>query len=493
MTLKAGVLAAAILALCPVATPGSTVQAAQDTSEYLERSERWLERNGLASGEAGAVEIDMQLVVERGFARCELGLFDLRLPVAALADEDWLAELREVARSLLEAQMRWTDWLRLDGQSGKSASELARHAKTLDAWIRGWKSKKLGDPEALRGVDLLEATAAKARVREASAGLAAYMRAGGPLMRREVVPEPPRLVLLPEREDFVEFTSLVGMLVKHYRPYFWVRASDKWTFIEYEGTRVIALEYATPRAQDHYTSSYPMNAKNPAGISAHVVQIAMRSLLDCLFGERMEASLAAGLASNLVIAVFDEVDTRTDGDTRSRTTEARSVFVPGGQSSGGVLPANDASSRWRATKGRDYFVGVLQQAQEEAGKGRRKKWEKLTGFVLLDDDERQKHLVRAPFLGQAAVAPPEAFLGDFAEFLRAYRSAFLYWLEQKAEKRSSDSRQKFGELLHEMATSELALDEQFLAVYGVPLSAGGAEALLEQECLEGRFLLWLSK
>ena len=66
------------------------------------------------------------------------------------------------------------------------------------------------------------------------------------------------------------------------------------------------------------------------------VASAMRALLDHWFGDRMSPAFNAGIASNLVIDVFGEVDTRTDGDLRARETQARSMFVPGGSTTSDI-------------------------------------------------------------------------------------------------------------------------------------------------------------
>ena len=473
-----------VLAVVPGVSAFAARTAPPFDERFEERAERWLERHGVAE----LTEPDVDLILDQGFARLRLGLFDVRIPAAALADDGWLPVLRGCARTLLDVQLEWVAWLPPEEGQGVPP-KLKGHAKTLSAWLKGWKRKRFSDPEAVRGKDLLEVSGAKEKVRRASAFLADYMGAGGPLGPREDPFPAARVVLLPERADFVEFSALVGRLDPSQRPYLWLPGAALWTYFDFGDAVAVALEYATPDGERDYSESISMTYKNAKAREEHVAQLATRALLDRVYGDRMEPMVAAGLANNLVIALFEEVDTRTDGDARGRTTSGRSVFIPGGNPGGGSLAAQVADSRWRELKGKDYFVGALRKAQKAGAKEASEKWQKVASFVLLDDSQSKAHVVHAPFLGPAAIEPPpEDFGGDYAELLRAYRSAFLHWLQEEADGRRS--RASFGRLLRVMVAGEGDLPAHFLETYGLPLSAPGPEL---HESLEGSFLVWLAK
>jgi hypothetical protein len=119
---------------------------------------------------------------------------------------------------------------------------------------------------------------------------------------------------------------------------------------------------------------------------------------------------------------------------------------------------------------------------------------KIACFAIRSDDGGEKWPAVAPFFDASATAPNPAakFQGDFAEFLRAYKSAFIYWLQTKSQGTEKPSREKFAVLLKKLADPNLAADFEgvFKDVYdGAALS--GPES--DKESLEGKFLVWLSK
>ena len=87
------------------------------------------------------------------------------------------------------------------------------------------------------------------------------------------------------------------------------------------------------------------------------------------------------------------------------------MFVPGGQSQGGVLPQNMADGRWRGEgQGEDRFVSVLRLAQQE-GASEAKDRDKTRHFELKDDAMIKQVVIDGPFLGEAAAEaedPPAA-------------------------------------------------------------------------------------
>ena len=195
------------------------------------------------------------------------------------------------------------------------------------------------------------------------------------------------------------------------------------------------------------------------------------------------------LANILVIDVFGQVDTRNDGDQRAKMTEEVSVFVPGALGDG-TMPAVSADSRWRADQGADYFVRVLFQSQKDGSNEAESRALKLATFPMVADDKVKEFTVHAPFLGSAAMVPEEEFLGDYIEFLRAYRVAFLYWLRAESQGSDKKSAAAFAELLAGLARDETTpLIDLLQDVYKKPLSS----ETFDKKTLEGEFLGWLSK
>ena len=194
----------------------------------------------------------------------------------------------------------------------------------------------------------------------------------------------------------------------------------------------------------------------------------------------------------LVIDLFEQVDTKIDGDKRSNATNGRSRFVPasqGGQSSGGSLPPVAADSRWRTDNGKQYFLRQLRAGQKAGSKKAEDKADKQRIFLLESDAGDDRRALAAPLL-HASVAEKRVdrrFLGDYAELVRAYRVGFLHWLRDESSKDSSD---RFVELLDALATGgETDFVEVVARTYEMPLSA----EVPSKEDLEGRFLRWLAK
>jgi hypothetical protein len=225
------------------------------------------------------------------------------------------------------------------------------------------------------------------------------------------------------------------------------------------------------------------------------VQLAMNGLFLDHYGERVPSAFVGGLSMNLVVDTYGVVNTRVDGDTRGRVAGKREVFIPGGNSEGGFLSKNSAETRWRENYGKDHFLPALKLAQEEGGEEAKQDKNKPACFAVRDDAGGAKHVVRAPFLGSAAAEskpPPDTFVGDWSEFLRAYKSGFIYWLQTAAVGNEKASRERFATLLRKLSDPATANDfEKVVAeVYdGAPLSS----AEVGKECLEGQFLRWLPK
>jgi hypothetical protein len=256
------------------------------------------------------------------------------------------------------------------------------------------------------------------------------------------------------------------------------------------------LEYSVGgRPEGEYAQGTGMNENDPTGMQQQLVQLSMNSLFDASYSGRVPAAFIQGLSMNLVIDLYGHIDTRVDGDVRSRTTQAREMFVPGGASDGGLLPKNSAESRWRDLRGEDHFIGILRLAQKES-KGLVKRPEVPAAiFGLRSDSGGEIHPVVGPFLGPRAAAEtpvPDTFQGDYQEMLRSYKSAFIFWLQTEAAGSKRKSQQSFATLLTRLARAgeDEGFGEVFAEVYeGKPLS----DETASPESLEGSFLVWLQK
>jgi hypothetical protein len=431
---------------------------------------------------------DLEAILNAGFARFELGAFELYYPRAGLADEAAAARFQRACLAVLDAQGTWVDWAD-PGEERVPRKENDADLKTVHKWIEGWKEKDLGAVpagrelgSALPGKD--KDQAALLRFNASLAGAALPAEEGKPAARA-------RFVLVPDRKTFVPFAAALGLMREDLRSVYWVPDAVGWVEFRYEETRIAALEFAglDPMAWD---VGLPMDARNEQGLEQQIAQLAFGSLLLERFGNRIDPDFSNALCNNLVIELYGQVDTRSDGDLRPRTAPSRKIFVPGGLSQGGVLPPNNADSPWREGKGKDRFVGVLAEAQKAGAKAADDK-AALNAFGLLSEDTTQTYVARAPFFGAAAAAtavPPEVYRGNWLELQRCYRVAFCHWLREHGAGSKPDSAKAFGAFLVRLSPDK---DVDFAAeleqAFGAPISAAPPGS----EDLEGRFLAWLSK
>lgn len=444
---------------------------------------RFLERHDVA--DASPATLDLHSLLEERYLHLRVGLFDLYTP--ADAGVEGLEDYARVVSALFAAQERWLEWLE---PVLEDAREVRADQRTLSRWVGSWKMAALAEAASRGGGDLLELLEAKDDVREAAQRYADYLVSGAALGLDHEGGHSEPIVLIPDRGRFTEFLCFGGWLYDHLRPVFWQAGVEDWTHFYIDEFKVLAMQFAAPgRQPGDYQTGWRMDSRTETGLEQQIVQLAANSMLANYFGERVPPSLAGALAVNLVVDLYGECDTRVDGDLRARRTEAREIFVPGGNPDGGILPPNLADSRWRDRHGADRFVGALKRAMEE-----RRRSEPVT-FELLDDGERARRSVAAPFLGSSADRTPvgQEFFGDQLEFLRSYRTCFLYWLREEAGGSRGKSERAFASLLSELACNEdpEALEGVFERVYGDPLSA--PVQALGKDQLEGRFLGWLEK
>jgi len=436
--------------------------------------------------------IDMDVFLRENFVHTRLGIYDIFVPAVDAGDKTVIENMKVVATALLDGQDMWLQWTASGGDTDAARADI----KKLKGWVKSWSKSKLSAASKKGAADLLEMSDAKEAIALASQRFGTYMGLGKALnMERETELHEP-MILIPKRARFVEIICFGGWLYPDLRGTFWVPGIIDWTNTFIEGYNVIALEYAHPdRTFSNYTKSISMNSRTQTGMQQQVVQLGANALLDNYYGSRIPPSIAGGLAINLVIDVYGECNTNVDGDLRTRRAEAREMFVPGGQSQGGVLPQNMADGRWRGEgQGEDRFVGVLRLSQQE-GASEAKDRDKTRHFELMDDAMIKQVVIDGPFLGAAAAEakdPPAAFYGDHLEFLRAYRCCFMWWLKTKSDSSAKKSAAAFADFLRGLARGEDAA-----GVQKVIEEAFGGRALssadLERDELEGAFLRWLAK
>jgi hypothetical protein len=446
----------------------------------------FLTQHGLADKKPG--EIDFETVLAQHYVHGRFGMFEVQFPVAGLEKRG--GDFRDCAAALLAVQEKLLDW---DKPSGRDQKALRADLKAVADWVKGWRPGALAKVHEVGGKDVTAALNAPDTVVAASQRLSQSMGKGEALGLSRESPLCLRMLLAPTRKEFVELAAFIGWSNPEFQATYWVDSVADWSTCWIQDLQVIALEYSTAGHQpDDYASGESMNERDPTVMQQQVVQFSVQRMFEQLFGEQVPSAFIGGLAMNLVIDQFGEINTRVDGDMRARLAPRREVFIPGGQSNGGFLPKNSAETRWREDHGRDHFARMLHLAQKE-GEGLDKTLKnRVAGFGVRSDKGGSLAPVRAPFLGAAAAAsqgPPDEFQGDFAEMLRGYKCGFIWWLQTKSMGAEKGSKEKFAQLLEKLADPKLEFEAAFTGVYeNAPLS----DVEAGKESLEGKFLVWLS-
>lgn len=436
-------------------------------------------------GYAGKQPADLEFadVLEKQFLAAHLGLFDVRFPVEGL--EKRSGQLLKCAAALLNAQEHLCDWLKPAGADQKALRE---DLKTVQKWVSGVRETQLARLKDCAGKDWMELLGCPEATRAAQKRLAEALGSGALFGAKRDNIESVRVLLEPTRKGFVELVCFAGWQNEADRGLYWAEGVTSWMSASVHEDLVIALEYSVAGAPPaEYGQGTPMDAS----MAEQVVQLASNAVFERFYGERAPSAFVQGLSMNLVIELFGEVNTRVDGDTRGRQTQKREVFVPGGASEGGQLGKNSADTRWRELQGADHFLKILKQAQKEGAEADKKAKNRVACFGLRDDKGADVRAVIAPFFGTAAgdKQVPESHQGDFAECLRAYKCAFLYWMQTQAGAGDKKSREKFAQFLCKLADPAATdFETVFTQVYeGAALS----NAECDKNSLEGRFLAWL--
>ncbi len=506
-------LALSLLTLAPTGAPThpatlAAATAAQPVSRTFDLdfpvvARRYAERRGLEVTNAG--QIDLFPLLAEYHASVDIGAFRMHVPATAFEDKGQFELFRTGCHEIAGSQLTWLEWLH-QGKDKKKLSELKfeKHIKKVQKWIKGWRHTSWKNEWGAGRRDFTPTAEENAELHESASLLIDYLGRGMPLPTGRTEPQLTPIYLIPTREDFVELLCLMGWVFPHVRHEYWAEDAWSWTQFFYEDSFFFALEFAAAASASgggekqgysgDYRKSIPMSHFNSEGLEQQLVQLSLRGLISNLFGDRISPSFAAGLSSVLVIDIYGEVDTRTDGDLRGKKTQERSVFVPGGNPDGGTLPPDYADGRFRSPKhGADFFIPILRKVQSDGGKEVRDKADKHRSFHILNDEETEEWLLQAPLLHFSTEkrlhAPKQEFIGDMLEFLRSYRICFMHWLRDNAKGSKTKSRPEFVRFLSALAEPEGTLERALEEVYERPLSDEGAT----KASLEGQFLHWLAK
>ena len=448
---------------------------------FEKAAQEFLGSHGYAGKQPEDLEFDA--VLEKHFVAAHLGLFDVRFPVEDL--EKHAGQLTKCATALLNAQEHLCDWLTPAGADQKALRE---DLKSVQKWVAGLREAQLARAKDCGGKDWMELLGCPDATKAAQKRLAEALGSGALFGAKRESPEMVRLLLEPTRKGFVELVCFAGWQSEADRGLYWVDGITNWMSATVRTDQVIALEYSVAGAPP---SDYGQGSPMDASMAEQVVQLASNAVFERFYAERAPSAFVQGLSMNLVIELFGEVNTRVDGDTRGRQTQKREVFVPGGASEGGRLGKNSADTRWRELQGADHFLKILKQSQKEGADADKRAKNRLACFGVRDDKGADVRAVVAPFFGAACgdKQVPESHQGDFAECLRAYKCAFLYWMQTQAGGADKKSREKFAQFLCKLAdASATDFEAVFAQVYeGTVLS----NAECDKNSLEGRFIAWL--
>ena len=459
----------------------------QPKLDHQKIAKEYATRLGIDTSRPEAVTLEG--VYAKHFVHASLGAFQVEWPIAQLPSR--AKEFKDCCEALVKCQETWLDWVQIKASDQK---EVRADLKTVLKWVSGWSVQNLAHGKG--GQDVTElltqqptATAAHKRFNDALQRLT-------PIGPGREQPVQVKLVFAPSRKDFTEWVYFAGWVLPDMRAALWLDNVPDWTQCFVKEAQVIGLQYSiSGRPPLDYTSGSWMNERDPNIMQQQVTQLAMNALFLDHYEDRVPGAFVSGLSMNLVVDTYGVVNTRVDGDTRSKETAKREIFIPGGASEGGFLGKNSAETRWRENHGADHFLPTLRLAQNEGGDEAKGDKNKIACFSVRNDAGGAKHVVRAPFLGSAAAEtkpPPSEFNGDWSEFLRAYKSGFIHFLQTAAAGPEKVSRERFATLLRKLADPNLTTDFEavFQEVYeGSPLS----NADVDKNCLEGQFLRWLPK
>ena len=468
------------------------------SNEYLAEHEL----TGLVSGFSGALD-------SAAFLRVELGSFDIRFPADALGDDGAVDELREAAQAFVDLQRAWFDWRAAD----PPGEQIEEDWKTLSKWIKSWTASRMRRCEG-GDASLYEQLGAKDKVLSAQSRLRELTRP--PKETIEAVGDLNVIVIAPTRKHFLQFAAVAGQLEKGQRKDLWQDDVLKHTLAWVGWTQITATrESVFPVDRTRPFAGKRMNDRDKTGLAQYMTDRGAALLLRKEFFRHGTHFFEETLGTNLVIASVGKNGLRSgewklEYKTSGSKTEAYERFVPGAASDGtlpkrlagpGIMTGSAVEiSRYRSNDGVEFFVDPLRTGQKLGAKRAFKdkehplRLDKIAHFELYSFEANEAGFVSAPFLGTAAIdkeLPPLQFLDDYEDFFRAYRSAFVHWLQTRAAGSEADSGKLFAQLIERHATRKLGapLDEIIEELYRVPMSADDGTT----DSLEWRFLAFLKK
>ena len=436
-------------------------------------------------------------VLQADHVRLDVGAFGLEFPARMLSDAEGLEHLRDVVLGLANASEVWLRW-----QGVEPEEDLA---KPLVRWTKKWKPLKAKDLDRRDSRQLVDLMPTDEKVRAALTRLVELADAEDLALR---VPEGRqlRLMLAPTRLDFMRWNGFSGHVDADLQPVNWLADAHQWTQIWFGWDLVLALEYAPWTGYDPtFETGQPMARIGEGVMAQHVVQQSFLALLHSCRPDLPPSRHTGALAMLMTIQACGEINTIEGAGGVSSSggrTNPYEKFVPGGNPAGGILPGRSASAldglvenRWRKGHGEDGFRAPLKAGQKAGGKEvrRERKADRLAHFVLEKEDGTGEHLIRAPFFGPHAdeqAYPPVDYLVDYAEFYRAYKTAFLHWLaEAGPDPKAADAN--WRRVVRGLATIDAERDFEALLeqVYGLPVSGRDGST----ESLEWAFLRALPK
>lgn len=481
----------AVVTSASITMQGAPPVAAPKTLDFEALAQQFRSSNGLAALPTDDTAVAPAL--DKAFVSLDVGIFDVRYLRAELKDAKHFEDLKGCILGLIDLHARLLAWIG-EKDPGKSGVVMTPALTTFRAWVAAWRSDLLLKAMAsksdshelavLAGAD----AAVLAAIKESAESLRSGAAAGLSLQIK-----PTHLALLPSRGDFTGFASYVGTLHPEWKTILWTAALN--VRHEFHINDLLGLPLEAP-APDGGPVGPSMNDREKTGLFEHVTQYAGDKLLKEWFGAQLDSGVEIGASINLVIELYGENNSRVFGSGEGKSTPGKNKFVRGGKSTGGKFAKQSADSRWRTELGKDYFVTQLRRAQGEgmkmAGADGKTAPSQNAHFMIDCKTVGDHDYVTAPFLGQGAATKEvsEDAMGDYQEFLRAYRSCFVRWLTTIAKPKGEPPPPRpFAKLLRDCVKDDgKSFDDRIGACFGKPLTSPAPAT----EALEWEFLEWLS-
>ena len=319
-------------------------------------------------------DLTLDAVLDAHYARADLGAFEVHFPIVDLSENRELKLFGDAVGGLIDVQEAWLETF--GTEDARDATE--EDFEVLRKWLKGAKRfKDRGD----RPLNFIDALGGDEDVRDAADHLGRVMGSAEWLGFDPVGEKRARIVLSPTRQDFLESVCFFGTLLESIRHLYWHGGVLTWTEFWWNDVQVVALVYPSPVGVNPYTG-FEMDKRETSGVGEHVAQRGAIGLGWYHFGDGLSPTFELGIAQMMVVDIYEQNNVRSAGSVRGNVTKGYSAFIPGGNPSGGVLPAISADSKWRDGKGKDYFTKMVRSGQKagaksaEEAKTSRTKWKK---------------------------------------------------------------------------------------------------------------------